>query len=129
MEEAGPGDLTFVANARYHALLGATVAVQILAGVLAAAQHQDPTGPVRWDETRVSGQDALAVRVSKKLKGDEGMALTLLADILLNSAFGADELEREREVILQEIAGIEGFDDLVLDPSDTAPLVDRKSVV
>ena len=34
---------------------------------------EDPTGPLHWDETRVSGQDALAVRVSKKLKGDEGM--------------------------------------------------------
>ena len=34
---------------------------------------EDPIGPVRWDETRVSGQDVLAVRVSKKLKGDEPM--------------------------------------------------------
>ncbi len=38
------------------------------------------------------------------LKGDEGVALDILADILQNSLFSADELEREREVILQEIA-------------------------
>lgn len=38
------------------------------------------------------------------LKGDEGVALQILADILQNSLFEAQELEREREVILQEIA-------------------------
>jgi predicted Zn-dependent peptidase len=42
---------------------------------------------------------------ARVLKGDEGVALELLADILLNSRFSPDELEREREVILQEIAG------------------------
>ncbi|MCC7252204.1 pitrilysin family protein [Hyphomicrobium sp.] len=42
---------------------------------------------------------------ARVLKGDEGVALELLADILLNSRFLPDELEREREVILQEIAG------------------------
>jgi predicted Zn-dependent peptidase len=41
---------------------------------------------------------------ARVLKGDDGVALNLLADILLNSAFNADELEREREVIQQEIA-------------------------
>ena len=42
---------------------------------------------------------------ARVLKGDDKVALTLLADILLNSAFAEDELEKEREVILQEIAG------------------------
>jgi predicted Zn-dependent peptidase len=41
---------------------------------------------------------------ARVLKGDEGVALNLLADILLNSSFAGEELEREREVILQEIA-------------------------
>jgi len=41
---------------------------------------------------------------ARVLKGDEGVALELLADILLNSRFSPDELDREREVILQEIA-------------------------
>ena len=38
------------------------------------------------------------------LKGDEGLALEILADIIQNSTFDEGELEREREVILQEIA-------------------------
>jgi predicted Zn-dependent peptidase len=38
------------------------------------------------------------------LKGDEGVALGLIADILQNSAFRKAELEGERQVILQEIA-------------------------
>lgn len=50
-----------------------------------------------------TGLDATAY-FARVLKGDEGVALELLADILLNSSFSADELEREREVILQEIA-------------------------
>ena len=41
---------------------------------------------------------------ARVLKGDEGVALGLIADILLNSAFRTAELEGEREVILQEIA-------------------------
>jgi predicted Zn-dependent peptidase len=41
---------------------------------------------------------------ARVLKGDEGVALELLADILMNSRFAEAELEREREVILQEIA-------------------------
>ena len=51
---------------------------------------------------------------ARVLKGDEGVALTLLSDILLNSAFNADELDKEREVILQEIAGAQD------DPEDIA---------
>ncbi len=41
---------------------------------------------------------------ARVLKGDEGVALGLIADILIDSAFGAAELEGERQVILQEIA-------------------------
>lgn len=41
---------------------------------------------------------------ARVLKGDEAQALEILADILQNSTFEARELEREREVILQEIA-------------------------
>jgi predicted Zn-dependent peptidase len=43
---------------------------------------------------------------ARVLKGDEGVALELLADILQDSTYAEDDLEREREVILQEIAGI-----------------------
>ncbi len=53
---------------------------------------------------------------ARVLKGDEGMALGILADILQNSSFASAELEREREVILQEIAAIDDSpDDLVYD--------------
>ncbi|MCZ7596188.1 MAG: insulinase family protein [Hyphomicrobium sp.] len=41
---------------------------------------------------------------ARVLKGDEKVALGLIADILQNSAFGRPELEGERQVILQEIA-------------------------
>jgi hypothetical protein len=33
----------------------------------------DPTGPVGWEETRLTGQDALAVRVSRRLVSEEGL--------------------------------------------------------
>jgi predicted Zn-dependent peptidase len=41
---------------------------------------------------------------ARVLKGDEGVALGLIADILQKAAFGRPELEGERQVILQEIA-------------------------
>lgn len=43
---------------------------------------------------------------ARVLKGDAGLALDILADILQNSRFYHVEVEREREVVLQEIAGI-----------------------
>src|SRR6202163_2277489 len=44
-------------------------------------------------------QTAFHARV---LKDDVGLALGILSDILVNPAFAEDELERERDVILQE---------------------------
>jgi predicted Zn-dependent peptidase len=41
------------------------------------------------------------------LDRDAGLATDILSDVLLNSKFDADELERERKVILQEIAMVE----------------------
>ena len=41
---------------------------------------------------------------ARVLRGDEGIALGLIADILQKAAFAAPELEGERRVILQEIA-------------------------
>ena len=43
---------------------------------------------------------------SRVLKGDEGIALEILADILQHSTYAGEELDREREVILQEIAAL-----------------------
>jgi predicted Zn-dependent peptidase len=51
-----------------------------------------------------TGLDSTAY-YARVLKGDDKVALTILADILLSSSFDAKELDKEREVILQEIAG------------------------
>src|SRR5919204_5655934 len=48
---------------------------------------------------------------ARVLKSDEAIALELLADILQNSSYAEADLEREREVILQEIAGIQDSPD------------------
>jgi predicted Zn-dependent peptidase len=61
---------------------------------------------VGGDLNAATGLDMTAY-FARVLKGDEGVALELLSDILLNSAFDEEELDKEREVILQEIAGIE----------------------
>jgi predicted Zn-dependent peptidase len=53
---------------------------------------------------------------ARVLKGDEGVALGLIADILQNSAFARPELEGERQVILQEIAATrDSPDDIAYD--------------
>lgn len=53
---------------------------------------------------------------SRVLKDDVGVALDVLADIIQNARFAPDELEREREVILQEIAStVDSPDDTVYD--------------
>src|SRR6185312_14742059 len=41
------------------------------------------------------------------LSRDAGLALDILSDVILNSDFDSEELERERKVILQEIAMVE----------------------
>jgi predicted Zn-dependent peptidase len=53
---------------------------------------------------------------ARVLKGDWELALDILADILTESVLDEDELERERDVILQEIAAAKDTpDDLVFD--------------
>lgn len=53
---------------------------------------------------------------AKVLKEDAGLALDIVADILQNSVFAEDELERERDVIIQEIGQAEDTpDDIVFD--------------
>lgn len=50
------------------------------------------------------------------LASDAGLVVDILADILTDSTFAADELEREKGVILQEISAVEDTpDDLVFD--------------
>ena len=53
---------------------------------------------------------------ARVLAEDTGLALDILADILTDSAFDAGELEKEKSVILQEIASVgDAPDDLVFD--------------
>jgi predicted Zn-dependent peptidase len=63
---------------------------------------------------------------ARVLKGDEPVALELIADILQNSTFADEELEKEREVILQEIAGTQDSpDDIVFDLVHDAAFPDQ----
>lgn len=58
---------------------------------------------------------------ARLLKGDEGVALELIADILLNSKFAPGDLDRERVVIQQEIASTDDNpDDIVFDLMQSA---------
>ncbi len=58
---------------------------------------------------------------ARVLKNDWALALDILADILTESVFDPTELEREREVILQEIAAAnDAPDDLVFDLAQAA---------
>ena len=53
---------------------------------------------------------------ARVLKGDVPLAIEILADILQNPSFDSKEIEREKEVVLQEIAASEDSpDDLVFD--------------
>ncbi len=60
------------------------------------------------------------------LKGDEAVALDILADILQNSLFDPEELDREREVILQELAATrDSPDDIGYDLLQAAAFPDQ----
>ena len=53
---------------------------------------------------------------ARVMGGDAALALDILGDILTDSQFDADELEREKNVIVQEIGAVEDApDDLVFD--------------
>ncbi|MEQ8824737.1 MAG: pitrilysin family protein [Filomicrobium sp.] len=58
---------------------------------------------------------------ARVLKGDEPTAIDVLSDIMHHSVFDAEELERERDVILQEIAASQDSpDDVVYDLAQAA---------
>lgn len=66
------------------------------------------------------------VYYARVLKDDVPLAFDILADILLNSAFDERELERERQVILQEIGqAVDTPDDLVFDLLQEAAYPDQ----
>lgn len=63
----------------------------------------------------------LTVYYAKVLKQDTRLAVDILGDILQNSTFDKDELEREKDVVIQEIAMHHDTpDDLIMDLFDEA---------
>src|SRR5208337_1596092 len=49
---------------------------------LLAPEQLTPLAPVVWQAVRLTGSDALAVRVSKKLRGDESLVMSFGSTIL-----------------------------------------------
>jgi predicted Zn-dependent peptidase len=72
-------------------------------GRRSARQIADEIESVGGDLNASTGLDTTAY-FARVLKGDEVVALELIADILLNSKFAAEDIDRERVVIQQEIA-------------------------
>jgi predicted Zn-dependent peptidase len=72
-----------------------------------SAQHiAEEIEEVGGELNAATGLDTTAY-FARVLAGDDRVALEIIADILQNSTFAPDELDRERDVILQEIAGTE----------------------
>jgi predicted Zn-dependent peptidase len=85
----------------------------------------DEIESVGGDLNASTGLDTTAY-YARVLKGDESVALELIADILLNSKFAPGDLDRERIVIQQEIAGTDDNpDDLVFDLMQSAAFPDQ----
>lgn len=77
------------------------------------------------DLNAATGLDMTAY-YARVLKGDDGIALNILADILLNSSFSSDELDKERNVIQQEIAAAQDDpDDVVFELVQQAAFPDQ----
>ncbi|MEQ1789381.1 MAG: pitrilysin family protein [Rickettsiales bacterium] len=68
----------------------------------------------------------LTVYYAKVLKQDVALAVDVLADIMQNSTFSEDELAREKEVIIQEIAMHHDTpDDLIVDYFDSTAFANQ----
>ncbi len=84
-----------------------------------ARQIAEEIEQVGGDMNAATGLEMTAYYV-RVLRDDVALGLEVLADIIQNSTFSSDELEMEKDVILQEIAGIDDVPDeiaydLVLD--------------
>ena len=80
-----------------------------------AQQIAEEIEEVGGDLNAATGLETTAY-YARVLRGDEGIALELIADILQNSVFRRPELEGERQVILQEIAAtFDSPDDIAYD--------------
>jgi hypothetical protein len=63
----------------------------------------DPKGDIRWEEMRIQGQDALAVRVSKKL-GNEDMLFTRMGGVRLRLELDRIPLWRGHHAGIKQLA-------------------------
>lgn len=80
-----------------------------------AAEIAEAIEAVGGDLNAATTTEATAYYV-RVLRDDLEVAVDVLADIVLNPVFDADELRREKDVILQEIAAIQDSpDDLIYD--------------
>jgi predicted Zn-dependent peptidase len=80
---------------------------------------------VGGDLNAATGLDMTAY-YARVLKGDDRIALDIIADILLNSTFSTAELEKEREVIQQEIAAADDSpEDVAYDLVQSAAFPDQ----
>jgi predicted Zn-dependent peptidase len=80
-----------------------------------ARQIADEIEGIGGDLNASTGLDSTAY-FARVLKGDDAIALEVISDILLNSKFSAEDIERERVVIQQEIAASDDNpDDMVFD--------------
>src|SRR5690606_1413242 len=80
-----------------------------------ARRIADEIESVGGEMNAATGLDTTAY-YARVLGGDETVGLELIADILLNSKFAPEDLDRERVVIQQEIAGADDSpDDIVFD--------------
>ena len=70
--------------------------------VVAGAGQKTPQAPVTWEALRLSGQDALAVRASKKLRSDE-LLLTSFASTLLRMEMDRVPLWRGDHVAIKQL--------------------------
>jgi|CXWK01.1.fsa_nt_gi predicted Zn-dependent peptidase len=90
-----------------------------------ARQIAEEIEEVGGELNAATGLDSTAY-YARVLKGDEAVALEILADILLNSTFDPSDLEREREVIIQEIASAnDSPDDVAFDLLHAAAFPDQ----
>lgn len=66
--------------------------------------EQEPNGPITWREVKVTGNDALAVRASKKLVNDGLLITNQLAGVLLRRELDRIPLWRGEHVTVRQLA-------------------------
>ena len=77
-------------------------------------------------ELNAATSSEMTAYYARVLKADIGIALDIIADIIQDPLFKPAELEREQEVILQEIAGtMDSPDDIVYDLAQDAAFPDQ----